>query len=109
MILIHVGLLLRVSSLTKRFIFFSNMFFITIDDGSHEFKSYHTEAAGGSNQVDLFGGSLIGDLMDAPTPVPSENTAMNKSPSDVDLFADATFVSAPPQVETRASPQSEVR
>lgn len=67
-----------------------------------------TKAAGSSNQVDLFGGSLIGDLMDAPTPAPSGNTALNSSSSEVDLFADATFVSAPPQVETIANSQTEV-
>ncbi|PON86195.1 ENTH domain containing protein [Trema orientale] len=67
-----------------------------------------TKAAGSSNPVDLFGGSLIGDLMDAPTPAPSENPAMHSSSSEVDLFADATFVSAPPQVETIASSQTEV-
>lgn len=66
------------------------------------------KAAGSSNQVDLLGESLIGDLMDAPTSVPSGNTALNSSPSDVDLFADATFVSAPPQVETKANSQTEV-
>lgn len=59
--------------------------------------------------MDLFGGSLIGDLMDAPTPAPSENPAMHSSSSEVDPFADATFVSAPPQVETRAGSQTEVR
>ncbi|XP_062101275.1 clathrin interactor EPSIN 1 isoform X2 [Humulus lupulus] len=64
--------------------------------------------AGSSNQVDLFGGSLIGDLMDAPTPAPSENPAMHSSSSQVDLFADATFVSAPPKVETKTSSQAEV-
>lgn len=69
----------------------------------------NAEASRSSNQVDLFGGSLIGDLMDAPTPAPSGNTALNSSSSEVDLFADATFVSAPPQVETKANSQTEVR
>ena len=47
--------------------------------------------------------------MDAPTPAPSENPAIHNSSSEADLFADATFVSAPPQVETTASSQTEVR
>ncbi|KAL5558742.1 hypothetical protein UlMin_034953 [Ulmus minor] len=64
-----------------------------------------TKSAGSSNQVDLFGESLIGDLMDAPTSVPAENPAMNSSSSEVDLFADSTFVSAPPVVGTKQSSQ----
>ncbi|CAM8889831.1 unnamed protein product [Rhodiola kirilowii] len=52
-------------------------------------------AATNSNQVDLFGESLFGDLMDAPTPIPTEDTTANSESADVDLFADATFVSAP--------------
>ncbi|EXB66907.1 hypothetical protein L484_019545 [Morus notabilis] len=67
-----------------------------------------TKAAGSSNQVDLLGGSLIGDLIDAPSPVLSGNPTLNSSSSEVDLFADATFVSAAPQVETRANSQTEV-
>lgn len=59
--------------------------------------------------MDLLGGSLIGDLIDAPSPVPSGNPTLNSSSSEVDLFADATFVSAAPQVETRANSQTEVR
>lgn len=60
--------------------------------------------------MDLFGESLIGDLMDAPTSVPAENPAMDSSqPEEVDLFADATFVSAPVQVEAKASSQNKVR
>ena len=52
-----------------------------------------------SNQVDLFGESLV-DLMDAPTSLPSESATFNKSEThEVDLFADATFVSAPPHAE----------
>ncbi|XP_018844627.1 clathrin interactor EPSIN 1-like isoform X2 [Juglans regia] len=56
-------------------------------------------AAGSSNQVDLFGQSLVGDLLDAPTPVPADKPVMNSSSSDFDLFADATFVSASPHVD----------
>ncbi|KAF3447495.1 hypothetical protein FNV43_RR12681 [Rhamnella rubrinervis] len=65
-----------------------------------------SKTAGSSNQVDLFGESLIGDLMDAPTSVPTGNPAMNSSASEVDLFADADFVSAPVQVETKASSET---
>ncbi|XP_023001949.1 clathrin interactor EPSIN 1-like isoform X1 [Cucurbita maxima] len=49
------------------------------------------------NGVDLFEDSLIGDLMDAPTLVPPGKPDSN-SP-EVDLFADATFVSASPPME----------
>ncbi|KAH7574309.1 hypothetical protein JRO89_XS03G0280300 [Xanthoceras sorbifolium] len=63
-------------------------------------------AAGSSKQVDLFGDSLIGDLMDAPTSVPVETSAMKGNSPEVDLFADADFVSAEPQVETGASSQT---
>lgn len=52
--------------------------------------------------MDLFGQSLIDDLMDAPTSVPEEKPGMNSGSSEVDLFADAAFVSAPPQTETGA-------
>lgn len=62
-------------------------------------------AAASSPQVDLFGERLIGDLLDAPT-VPSQNNAMNVgNSSDVDLFADADFVSAAPPVEPTGNPQ----
>ncbi|CAL5206152.1 unnamed protein product [Lathyrus oleraceus] len=64
---------------------------------------------GSSNQVDLFGQDLIGDLMDAPTSVSVEKPATNDV-SEVDLFADAAFVSAPPHTDKGASsqPQEEV-
>ncbi|KAK7383286.1 hypothetical protein VNO78_28960 [Psophocarpus tetragonolobus] len=66
-------------------------------------------SARNSNQVDLFGQDLIGDLMDAPTSVPVEKPASSNVP-EVDLFADATFVSAAPHVDKGASsqPQAEV-
>ncbi|KAG9456516.1 hypothetical protein H6P81_001024 [Aristolochia fimbriata] len=47
-------------------------------------------AAPAAQQTDLFGESLI-DLMDAPPSVPAEAS----SSAEVDLFADASFVSAP--------------
>lgn len=66
-------------------------------------------AAGSSNQVDLFGQSLIDDLFDAPASVPTEKSAVNTDSTEVDLFADATFVSAPTKVATEASPKAQVR
>ncbi|XP_014504833.1 clathrin interactor EPSIN 1 [Vigna radiata var. radiata] len=66
-------------------------------------------SAGNSNQVDLFGQDLIGDFMDAPTSVPVEKPTTGNLP-EVDLFADASFVSATPQMDKGASsqPQAEV-
>ncbi|CAI0408266.1 unnamed protein product [Linum tenue] len=61
-----------------------------------------------SSQVDLFGQSLVGDLLDAPTSVPAETSVKNGSSADVDLFADADFVSAEPQVDKVPSPQAQV-
>lgn len=65
-------------------------------------------SAGNSNQVDLFGQDLIGDLMDAPTSVPVEKPATSNVP-EVDLFADAAFVSAEPHVDKGAISQPQVR
>ncbi|XP_040998725.1 clathrin interactor EPSIN 1-like isoform X2 [Juglans microcarpa x Juglans regia] len=64
-------------------------------------------AAGSSNQVDLFGQSLVGDLLDAPTPVPADKPVMNSSSSDFDLFADATFVSASLHVDKGLGSQTQ--
>ncbi|KAG6624496.1 clathrin interactor EPSIN 1-like isoform X1 [Carya illinoinensis] len=64
-------------------------------------------AAGSSNQVDLFGQSLVGDLLDAPTPVPADKPVMNSSSSEVDLFADATFVSVSPHVDKGLGSQTQ--
>ncbi|KAJ7966467.1 clathrin interactor EPSIN 1 [Quillaja saponaria] len=66
-----------------------------------------TKAATGSTNQDLFGPSLIGDLMDAPTSFPPEKSAMSNNSAGVDLFADATFVSAVPHVEKGASSQAQ--
>ncbi|GKE06706.1 clathrin interactor EPSIN 1 isoform X1 [Tanacetum coccineum] len=52
-------------------------------------------AAGSSPQGDLFGDSLIGDLLDTPIPVPTQDSNRNSKSKEVDLFADAAFVSAP--------------
>ncbi|XP_040997439.1 clathrin interactor EPSIN 1 [Juglans microcarpa x Juglans regia] len=64
-------------------------------------------AAGSSNKVDLFGQSLVGDLLDAPTSVPTEKPVMKSSSSEVDLFADAAFVSASPQIEKAPNSQTQ--
>ncbi|KAF8407131.1 hypothetical protein HHK36_006256 [Tetracentron sinense] len=63
-------------------------------------------AAASNNQVDLFGESLVGDLMDAPTSYPTEMTTENKNTTENDLFADETFVSASPHVAAGASAQT---
>lgn len=71
------------------------------------FFFFSTEAsAGNSNQVDLFGQDLMGDFMDAPS-VPVEKTATSNVPA-VDLFADATFISATPHVDKGSSSQPQV-
>ncbi|KAI4337109.1 hypothetical protein L6164_015562 [Bauhinia variegata] len=78
------------------------------DDFDPRGTSSTTKAsAGSSNQVDLFGGDLLGDLTDAPTPIPSEKPAT--SVSEVDLFSDAAFVSAEPHVEKEASSQQQAQ
>ncbi|KAK9291949.1 hypothetical protein L1049_020335 [Liquidambar formosana] len=79
------------------------------DDFDPRGTSTTKSAAGSSNQVDLFGQSLVGDLMDAPTYIPKEVTAKNSNSAEVDLFADATFVSASPNVGSGASSQTQVR
>ncbi|XP_057985849.1 clathrin interactor EPSIN 1 isoform X1 [Hevea brasiliensis] len=73
------------------------------DDFDPRGTSSSKPAAETSNQVFLFGENLIGDLVDAPTSVSTETSATNGNSSEVDLFADATFVSAPPQVEKGAT------
>lgn len=64
-------------------------------------------AAGSLQQVDFFGESLLGDLLDAPATDPSQSSAMSSKSADVDLFADADFVSAAPQAEARGSSQTQ--
>ncbi|KAG7943419.1 hypothetical protein I3843_15G037800 [Carya illinoinensis] len=64
-------------------------------------------AAGSSNEVDLFGQSFVGDLLDAPTSIPTEKPVMKSSSSEVDLFADATFVSASPHIEKAPNSQTQ--
>ncbi|KAL3498537.1 hypothetical protein ACH5RR_041269 [Cinchona calisaya] len=63
------------------------------DDFDPRGTSSAKRAAGTSHQVDIFGQDLLGDLLDAPIPVPTES-ASKPDQSEVDLFSDATFVSA---------------
>jgi epsin len=85
----------------------SNNYEDDFDDFDPRGTSNAKAAAGSSNQVDLFGDSLVGDLLDAPTPVPTANPAVNSSSSEVDLFADATFVSASPHVDKAPGSQTQ--
>lgn len=78
------------------------MYLFVFQQFSHSESNFLTEAAVPSpSGVDLFGDSLIGDLMDAPTLVPPGKPDSN-SP-EVDLFADATFVSVSPQMEKESN------
>ncbi|CAI0441434.1 unnamed protein product [Linum tenue] len=77
------------------------------DDFDPRGNSRSKSTAQTSSQVDLFGQSLVGDLLDAPTSVPAETSIKNGSSAD-DLFADADFVSAEPQVDKVPSSQAQV-
>ncbi|KAL8195801.1 hypothetical protein R6Q57_025554 [Mikania cordata] len=65
----------------------------------NDFDPRGTSAAKGFSgryaQVDLFEQSLIGDLLDAPASGLTQNFNANSKSEEIDLFADATFVSAP--------------
>ncbi|KAJ8774774.1 hypothetical protein K2173_017220 [Erythroxylum novogranatense] len=76
------------------------------DDFDPRGTSATESAARVTNKVDLFGESLVGDLLDAPS-VPAESAPKIDDSSETDLFADASFVSAPVQVEKGTSPHSE--
>ncbi|KAJ8555519.1 hypothetical protein K7X08_013015 [Anisodus acutangulus] len=76
------------------------------DDFDPRGTSSSKPSAGNSNQVDLFEQNLLGDLLDAPTPAPTATSTVNTDPSEVDLFADAAFVSAKPQTETGVTSQT---
>ncbi|XP_015057057.1 clathrin interactor EPSIN 1 [Solanum pennellii] len=67
------------------------------DDFDPRGTSSTKPSTGNSGQVDLFGQNLMGDLLDAPTPVPADNSSVTSHPSEVDLFADANFVSVKPE------------
>ncbi|GAB4854356.1 hypothetical protein Ancab_022942 [Ancistrocladus abbreviatus] len=75
------------------------------DDFDPRGTSKSKPAVVSSQEVDLFGQSLVGDLMDAPVPIPSETAAVDKNAADVDLFADADFVSAAPKAEAGVKSQ----
>ncbi|BBG95113.1 ENTH/VHS family protein [Prunus dulcis] len=87
------------------------------DDDDDDFDPRGTSAAkaavASSNQVDLFGQSLIDDFIDAPTSVPAEKPGINSGSSEhhprqkTGAFADSTFVSAPPQTANGASSQTQ--
>lgn len=77
------------------------------DDFDPRGSSTTGAAAVKSNKVDLFGESLI-DFTDAPTSVPTEKTTNDSNTSEeVDLFADATFVSAAPHAEAKFGSHSQ--
>ncbi|KAK9102244.1 hypothetical protein Sjap_019498 [Stephania japonica] len=61
-------------------------------------------AASTVNEVDL-----LGDFLDAPVPAmaPPSSAENGKAAAEVDLFADATFVSAAPHVESGANSQAQ--
>lgn len=60
--------------------------------------------------MDLFGQDFVGDLLDEPLSVPTDNsTSLDNDPSEVDLFADAAFVSAIPPPAGGKTPQPQVR
>ncbi|GAB2223027.1 hypothetical protein Droror1_Dr00017162 [Drosera rotundifolia] len=54
-------------------------------------------------EKDLFGQSLFDDLLDAPVAVTSGTAASVANSADVDLFADASFVSATPKAEVASN------
>ncbi|XP_074286973.1 clathrin interactor EPSIN 1-like [Silene latifolia] len=79
------------------------------DDFNPRGTSTAKPAAGLSQQVDLFGDSLIGDLLDtAPTAAPHKTSGLDDKSSDADLFADADFVSAAPHVASGGNPRPQV-
>ncbi|XP_059641549.1 clathrin interactor EPSIN 1-like [Cornus florida] len=79
------------------------------DDFDPRGTSSSKTAAASSNQVNLFEQSLIGDLMDAPASVPAEMSTMKNNSSEVDLFADAAFVSAAPHVEAGGNSETQAK
>ncbi|XP_047964627.1 clathrin interactor EPSIN 1-like [Salvia hispanica] len=84
----------------------------TYDEDFDDFDPRGTAGAkpsSGSQQVDLFGQDLIGDFLDAPVSVSTDKpTSLDNVPSEVDLFADAAFVSATPQPAAEKNPQFDV-
>ncbi|TYG59532.1 hypothetical protein ES288_D08G310400v1 [Gossypium darwinii] len=78
------------------------------DDFDPRGASRSNPATGDSNQVDLFGQSLMDDLFDGPASARMEHSVTSTDSTEVDLFADATFVSAPNKAVIEASPQAQV-
>ncbi|XP_010453219.1 PREDICTED: clathrin interactor EPSIN 1 isoform X1 [Camelina sativa] len=78
------------------------------DDDFDDFDPRGTSSNSSTNQVDLFGGDLIGDLLDSG-PTETSSTNNNEKFQEADLFADAAFVSASAQgTEFGSQPQKEV-
>ncbi|KAK6927315.1 ENTH domain [Dillenia turbinata] len=73
------------------------------DDFDPRGISSNKTAAKSSGQVDLFGV----DLLDISSSVASDVPAMSSNSPDIDLFADAAFVSATPSAEAADSSQSQ--
>ncbi|KAI3468156.1 hypothetical protein Pfo_024819 [Paulownia fortunei] len=82
------------------------------DDDFDDFDPRGTSSAkpsSGSHQVDLFGQDFVGDLLDAPVGVPTDkSTSLHNDPSEVDLFADAAFVSATPLPAGGKNPEPQI-
>nr|KJB27271.1 hypothetical protein B456_004G288200 [Gossypium raimondii] len=78
------------------------------DDFDPRGTSRSNPATGDSNQVDLFGQSLMDDLFNGPASAPMEHSVTSTESTEVDLFADATFVLAPNKAVIEASPQAQV-
>ncbi|XP_075487119.1 clathrin interactor EPSIN 1 [Primulina tabacum] len=77
------------------------------DDDFDDFDPRGTSSAkpsAGSNQVHLFGQNFVGDLLDAPISFSADKLTSENDPSEVDLFADAAFVSATPQPQVAKVP-----
>ncbi|CAA0824255.1 Clathrin interactor EPSIN 1 [Striga hermonthica] len=67
------------------------------------------KALSGSQPVDLFGQDFVCDLLGEPVGVPTDkSTALDSDPSEVDLFADATFVSATPLPSVAKTPEPQI-
>ncbi|XP_012477312.1 clathrin interactor EPSIN 1 isoform X3 [Gossypium raimondii] len=77
------------------------------DDFDPRGTSRSNPATGDSNQVDLFGQSLMDDLFNGPASAPMEHSVTSTESTEVDLFADATFVLAPNKAVIEASPQAQ--
>ncbi|KAK6161927.1 hypothetical protein DH2020_001768 [Rehmannia glutinosa] len=82
------------------------------DEDFDDFDPRGTSSAkpsSGTPQVDLFGQDFVGDLLDVPVGVPTDkSTSLDNDPSEVDLFADATFVSATPLPAGGKLPESQI-